>query len=69
MLDTMRETQPRTGPTTSLGYSFGGLLAYEIAGRLREAGEQVAWLGHPRRLHSGLGTRHILTAPKGRARL
>jgi len=44
MLDTMRETQPY-GPYYLVGYSIGGLLAYEIAGRLRAAGEQVAWLG------------------------
>ena len=44
MLDSIRENQPR-GPYYVAGYSFGGLLAYEIAGRLREAGEEVAWLG------------------------
>jgi len=44
MLETVRENQPH-GPYYIAGYSLGGLLAYEIAGRLRVAGEQVAWLG------------------------
>ncbi|MBV8940697.1 MAG: AMP-binding protein, partial [Solirubrobacterales bacterium] len=44
MLDTIRRMQPR-GPYYIAGFSLGGLLAYEIAGRLRAAGEPVAWLG------------------------
>jgi nonribosomal peptide synthetase DhbF len=44
MLETIRETQPR-GPYLLAGYSLGGLIAYEIAGRLQAEGEEVAWLG------------------------
>jgi thioesterase domain-containing protein len=44
MLETVRGAQP-TGPYYLAGYSLGGLLAYEMAGRLRTAGEEVAWLG------------------------
>jgi amino acid adenylation domain-containing protein len=34
-----------TGPYHLAGWSLGGVLAYEIAGRLEEAGRQVAFLG------------------------
>ncbi len=34
-----------SGPYRLLGYSFGGLVAFEVAGRLRAAGETVAYLG------------------------
>jgi len=44
LLRAIRELQPH-GPYTLAGFSLGGLLAYELAGRLSEAGEQVAWLG------------------------
>ena len=44
MLETVRDTQPH-GPYFLAGYSLGGMFAYEMAGRLRAAGEQVAWLG------------------------
>ena len=44
MLETVREAQPH-GPYFLAGYSLGGMFAYEIAGRLRAAGEEVAWLG------------------------
>ncbi|MBV9818793.1 MAG: hypothetical protein JOZ07_10640 [Solirubrobacterales bacterium] len=44
MLETVRAAQPH-GPYFLAGYSLGGMFAYEIAGRLRAAGEQVAWLG------------------------
>jgi acetoacetyl-CoA synthetase len=40
----VRETQPE-GPYTLLGYSFGGLVAYEVATRLRAAGAEVGCLG------------------------
>jgi thioesterase domain-containing protein len=44
LLGTVRETQAH-GPYCLVGYSLGGLLAYEIAGQMRAAGEEVAWLG------------------------
>jgi thioesterase domain-containing protein/acyl carrier protein len=44
MLDSIRETQAY-GPYNLAGYSLGGNLAYEIAGRLQAAGESVAYLG------------------------
>ncbi len=44
MLETVREAQPH-GPYFLAGYSLGGMFAYEMAGRLRAAGDQVAWLG------------------------
>jgi acetoacetyl-CoA synthetase len=40
----IRAHQPE-GPYTLLGYSFGGLLAYEIATRLNRMGESVDFLG------------------------
>jgi thioesterase domain-containing protein len=40
-LELMAEIQP-SGPYHLLGYSFGGLIALEVARRLREAGNQVA---------------------------
>ena len=44
MFDSIRRVQP-TGPYRLAGYSFGGLLAYELASRLRAEGEELAWLG------------------------
>jgi thioesterase domain-containing protein/acyl carrier protein len=44
MLATIRSTQPH-GPYLLGGFSLGGLMAYEIAGRLAADGERVAWLG------------------------
>jgi thioesterase domain-containing protein/acyl carrier protein len=35
----------RQGPYYIAGFYFGGFIAYEIATRLYEAGQQVAWLG------------------------
>jgi thioesterase domain-containing protein len=43
-LAAMRRIQPR-GPYHLTGYSFGGLVAFEIAQRLKLAGEDVALLG------------------------
>jgi amino acid adenylation domain-containing protein len=40
----LRATQPQ-GPYRLAGWSFGGLLAYELATRLVDAGETVAYLG------------------------
>ena len=40
----LREVQP-AGPYSLLGYSFGGLVAYEMAVALRSAGERVGYLG------------------------
>ncbi|MBF6170990.1 non-ribosomal peptide synthetase [Nocardia blacklockiae] len=39
----IRKVQPH-GPYHLLGWSLGGLLAYEIAGQLRQAGEEIALL-------------------------
>jgi acetoacetyl-CoA synthetase len=43
-VDLIRAHQP-DGPYTLLGYSFGGLLAYEIAVRLSRMGETLDFLG------------------------
>ena len=41
---TLRQSQPQ-GPYYLLGWSLGGALAMELAGRLEQAGETVAFLG------------------------
>lgn len=43
-LSAVRKHQPQ-GPYRLAGYSFGGVLAYEMALQLRKAGEQVLFLG------------------------
>ncbi len=43
-LGEMRKVQP-SGPYHLCGYSFGGLVAYEMAVQLERAGEEVAFLG------------------------
>jgi thioesterase domain-containing protein/acyl carrier protein len=43
-VEVMRGIQPK-GPYRLLGLSFGGVVAYEIACQLRDAGEEVALLG------------------------
>ncbi len=43
-LKAIRAAQP-DGPYAIAGYSLGGLVAYEIAWRLVEDGQQVEWLG------------------------
>lgn len=51
----LRQIQPR-GPYVLMGYSFGGLVALEMAQRIRESGEQIQLLAlvdtypHPRYL-------------------
>lgn len=54
-LTIVRSIQPQ-GPYCLLGYSLGGTVAYGLAARLREAGEQVAFLGlldtYPAEVHS-----------------
>ncbi|WOJ90923.1 alpha/beta fold hydrolase [Methylocapsa polymorpha] len=42
-VDVIREVQPR-GPYFLAGYSFGGLVAMEMAHRLSQAGEKIAFL-------------------------
>ncbi|ATB51485.1 MupA/Atu3671 family FMN-dependent luciferase-like monooxygenase [Corallococcus macrosporus] len=43
-LAAVREAQPH-GPYAFVGHSFGGVIAFELARRLRQAGETVALLG------------------------
>jgi len=43
-LSTIRNRQP-DGPLALVGYSFGGLVAYEVARQAVDAGQQVEWLG------------------------
>jgi amino acid adenylation domain-containing protein len=43
-LSTIRNRQP-DGPLALVGYSIGGLLAYEIARQAIDAGQQIDWLG------------------------
>ena len=43
-LSMIRERQPH-GPVALIGYSFGAIVAYEIARQILNAGEQVNWLG------------------------
>jgi amino acid adenylation domain-containing protein len=43
-LATIRNRQPG-GPLALVGYSIGGLLAYEVARQAVDAGQQVEWLG------------------------
>jgi len=44
LLHALRAEQPH-GPYRLAGFCLGGLIAYEIACRLREEGEEVAFLG------------------------
>ncbi len=43
-LSAIRDRQP-DGPLALVGYSIGGLLAYEVARQAVDAGQQVEWLG------------------------
>jgi len=43
-VEVIRSQQPR-GPYRIAGHSFGGLLAFEVARLLAEAGEEIEWLG------------------------
>jgi thioesterase domain-containing protein len=43
LLSALREVQ-RDGPYHLCGHSLGGVVAYEMAGRLAAEGEEVAWL-------------------------
>ena len=43
-LSTIRNRQP-DGPLALVGFSIGGLLAYEVARQAVDAGQQVDWLG------------------------
>jgi acetoacetyl-CoA synthetase len=58
-LDALGDVQPRGRPYILIGYSFGGLVALEMAQRLSEDGENVALLvlidayPHPRYLSGG----------------
>lgn len=43
-LEAIQHTQP-IGPYYFLGYSFGGVIAYEVANKLKLKGEQIGFLG------------------------
>jgi thioesterase domain-containing protein/acyl carrier protein len=43
-LEAIRKIQP-SGPYLLAGWSFGGLVAFEMAQQLQTTGEEVAWLG------------------------
>ncbi len=43
-LSLIRDRQP-DGPLALVGYSIGGLVAYEVARQAVEAGQQIEWLG------------------------
>jgi thioesterase domain-containing protein len=57
LLDVLRAAQPR-GPYRLAGYSFGGVLAYHLAGRLRECGEPVEFLALMDTMAPDLALRH-----------
>jgi amino acid adenylation domain-containing protein len=69
LLDVLRAGQPR-GPYRLAGYSFGGVLAYHLAGRLREAGERVELLALIDTMAPELAMRHSepFMSPRTRVR-
>jgi amino acid adenylation domain-containing protein len=69
LLAVLRAGQP-SGPYRLAGYSFGGVLAYDLAGRLREAGEQVEFLALIDTMAPELALRHSepFMAPRTRVR-
>jgi acetoacetyl-CoA synthetase len=64
-LDAIREVQPR-GPYALIGYSLGGLVALEMAQRLKSRGEQIALLAmldaYPHMRHLPFGQRALMMA-------
>jgi thioesterase domain-containing protein len=65
-LGKMRRIQP-AGPYRLCGHSFGGLVAFEIALRLRAVGEAVSFLGLLDTEHPGMKT-HLSASAKLRFR-
>lgn len=72
-IEHMRKVQPH-GPYAIGGYSFGGLVAFEISQRLIRAGEEVALLSlidtqvHGRYLPLGQWVRHVTERMRGTLR-
>jgi acetoacetyl-CoA synthetase len=72
--ETVRALQP-SGPYAIAGYSFGGLVAYEMARLLAGKGEEVEWLGmidpglDHRALPRVLRWRFLAARPLGRLRV
>ena len=62
-LEAIREVQPR-GPYALIGYSLGGLVALEMAQRLKARGEEIALLAildaYPHMRHLAFGQRALL---------
>ncbi len=67
----IRSTQPK-GPYTLLGYSFGGVIAFEAAKALERDGEKVAYLGvinTPPDLREPRKSLEIVDSPAGLAHI
>lgn len=68
-LDALHELQPE-GPYILMGYSFGGLVALEMAQRLLASGKNVALLAlvdtYPHPQHLTIGQRMRLSARRGK---
>ena len=68
-LDSLKHLQPQ-GPYCLIGYSFGGLVALEMAQRLTANGEKIALLAlvdaYPDARYLALGQRVLLVARRGR---
>lgn len=67
-LNLIRSVQPQ-GPYVMGGFSIGGILAFEVAQRLRQAGERVALLILLDSMLPGRGWRHLLAGLRRRWRL
>jgi acyl carrier protein len=58
MVAALHSVQPH-GPYYLAGYSLGGLFAYEVAGQMLAAGEEIGWLGLVDAGTPGLAARYV----------